>query len=246
MQITFLGTGTGLPNQQRAPSGLLVRVQDTPLLFDSGSGTLGRLLSVGVEPPELDYLYYTHTHTDHTADLVPLLQAMDLDRRTRDLHLTAPSALWDFLDGLLAVQPWARPKAFQLLRHPAETDPYCGSNWKVTAARTHHVPHSFGYRLEADGKVLAYSGDAAFCQDLIGLSYEADVLILECSYPDQLAHSDHLTPSQAAHIAAQANARHLVLTHFYPVCNEPEIEAQASKGFPGSLTLAQDGLALTI
>jgi ribonuclease BN (tRNA processing enzyme) len=42
MQITFLGTGTGLPNWERAPSGLLVQLGQHKLLFDSGSGTIGR------------------------------------------------------------------------------------------------------------------------------------------------------------------------------------------------------------
>jgi ribonuclease BN (tRNA processing enzyme) len=246
MQITFLGTGTGLPNKQRAPSGLLVRVGDTDLLFDSGSGTMGRVLAVEVEPTRLDYLYYTHVHTDHTADLIPLLQAMDLSKRTRDLHLTAPSAFWNFLDGLLAVQPWARPSRYQLVRHSAETSPYCGANWNVSAAPTRHIPGSFGYRLESEGKAMVYSGDAAFCEELVKLSRNADVLILECSYPDQLAQPDHLTPSQAGRIAAEANALHLVLTHFYPVCQEAEIEAQARKVFPGPVTLASDGLMLTI
>ena len=93
---------------------------------------------------------------------------------------------------------------------------------------------------------MVYSGDAAFCEDLIELAGNANMLILECSYPDQLAQLDHLTPSQAGRIAAEANARHLVLTHFYPVCQEAEIEAQAKKVFPGPLTLARDGLALTV
>lgn len=246
MRLTFLGTGTGLPDKARAPSGLLVRVGESDLLFDSGSGTLGRLLAVGVEPTRLDYLYYTHVHTDHTADLIPLLQAMDLDKRTRDLHLTAPSFFWEFLDGLLAVQPWARPESFRLLRHPAETSPYCGADWKISAAPTLHIPGSYGYRLEAEAKIMVYSGDAAFCPDLIRLARDADVLILECSYPDQLAQPDHLTPAQAGQIAAEARAKRLVLTYFYPVCQEAEIEMQAKKVFPGPLTLARDGLALTI
>jgi len=253
MQLTCLGTGTGLPSKERAPSGLLVRVGETDLLFDSGSGTMGRLLAVGVEPTQLDVLYYTHVHTDHTADLIPLLQAMDLAKRTNDLHLTAPAAFWSFMDGMLAVQPWARPKSFQLLRHSAENAPFCresptwdGPGWSVATAPTRHIPGSLGYRLESDGRVMAYSGDAAFCQDLVQLGRNADVLILECSYPDQLGQPDHLTPSQAGRIAADANARHLVLTHIYPVCQEAEIEAQAKMVFPGQLTLARDGLVLTI
>ncbi len=253
MQITCLGTGTGLPNRERAPSGLLVQVGRQKLLFDSGSGTIGRLLAARVEPTELDFLYYTHLHTDHTADLIPLLQAFDLARRSRNLHLTAPSDFWPFLDGQLALQPWARPARFEIVCHPAETSPYnhisspeTGPSWTVLAAQTHHSLHSLGYRLESEGRVIVYSGDAKDCVELVELGRGADVLILECSYPDQLAHLDHLCPSQAGQIASRAGARHLVLTHLYPVCSASEIEAQARQVFSGRLTVAHDGLTLNL
>ena len=253
MQITCLGTGTGLPNRERATSGLLVQLGQYKLVFDGGSGTIGRLVAAGVEPTELDFFYYTHLHTDHTADLIPLLQAFDLARRERDLHLTAPYDFWPFLDGQLTLQPWARPVRYEIVRHPAETSPYSptsspetGSGWTVSTARTHHSLHSLGYRLESEGKVMVYSGDAKDCAELVELGQGADVLILECSYPDQLAHSDHLCPAQAGQIATRAGAKHLVLTHLYPVCNASEIEAQARQVFAGRLTVAHDGLVLTV
>ena len=145
----------------------------------------------------MDFFYYTHLHTDHTADLIPLLQAMDLARRSRDLYLTAPSDFWPFLDGQLALQPWTRPARFEIIRHPAETTPYShvsspgtGPGWTISAARTRHALHSMGYRLESEGKVMAYSGDATDCPELVELGRGADVLILECSCPDQLAQRD--------------------------------------------------------
>ncbi len=246
MRMTFLGTGTGLPSAERGPSGLLVQIGDAALLFDSGSGTITRLLAAGVVPQDLDYLYYTHLHSDHTADLIPLLQAMDLAGRTRDLHLTAPSALWPFLDGLLALQPWARPQTFALRRHPAETAPCCGPGWTVRTAPTGHMPGSLAYRLEAAGRVAVISGDAAPVPELTALARGADLLVLECSFPDELAKPDHLTPSQAAEIAACAGAGHLVLTHFYPSCRAEVARAQAGRIFRRPLTLAHDGLSLTV
>lgn len=246
MHLTFLGTGTGLPVAARAPSGLLLTIGGVPLLFDSGSGTIGRLLGAGVEPTQLDCLYYTHLHSDHTADLIPLLQAMDLSRRTRDLHLTAPAAFWPFLDGLLALNPWAAPSRYRLCRHTAETAPFSGPTWAVSAAPTHHMPGSHGYRVEAEGKVVAISGDAAECAELVALAHGADLFIAECSFPDELAKPDHLTPSQAGRIAAQAGAKHLVLTHFYPSCREPVVRAQVAPFFTGPLTLASDGLTMHV
>ncbi len=246
MHVTFLGTGTGLPSRERAPSALLVHAAGASLLFDSGAGTIARLLGQGVEPQELDYLYYTHVHSDHSADLIPLLQAMDLAGRTRELHLTAPGAFWPFLDGLLALQPWAQPTAYVLRRHTAEVAPFCGPGWAVSAAPTHHIPGSYAYRLQAEGRAVVISGDAASCPELVALAQGADLLILECSYPDEQARPDHLTPSQAARIAVAAGAGHLVLTHFYPPSREPVVRAQAARTFTGPLTLACDGLTLAV
>ena len=98
--------------------------------------------------------------------------------------------------------------------------------------------------MESEGKVMAYSGDAKDCAELVELGRGADVLILECSYPDQLAHGGHLCPAQAGQIATRAGARHLVLTHLYPVCNVSEIEAQTRQVFAGRLTVAHDGLVI--
>lgn len=253
MRITFLGTGTGLPSRERAPSALLLRPdgdaggsEGTSMLFDCGSGTIGRLLSAGVDPVQLDILYTTHAHSDHTADLVPLLQAMDLAGRTRDLHWTAPAALGPFLESLLALQPWAAPETFRLIHHAAESEPYSGPGWQVRAAHTGHTPHSVGYRVEAEGHSVVISGDAAYCPDLVELAREADLLVLECSYPDQLAVPNHLSPASAGRIAAEAGAGHLVLTHFYPVCRPDEIVAQARRAFAGKLTLAYDYLEMAL
>ena len=93
---------------------------------------------------------------------------------------------------------------------------------------------------------MVYSGDAKDCVELVELGRGADVLILECSYPDQLAHPDHLCPSQVGQIASRAGARHLVLSHLYPVCSASEIEAQARRVFSGRLTVAHDGLTLNL
>ena len=50
----------------------------------------------------------------------------------------------------------------------------------------------------------------------------------------------HLTPSLAGDLAARANVRRLVLTHFYPECEKEDIIAQCRKTYAGPLVLAED------
>ena len=73
MQLTILGSGTGVPLPQRSPAGVLVQIGATPLLFDLGPGTIPRLNAVGVSYRDLEHVFLTHLHPDHTLDLVMLL-----------------------------------------------------------------------------------------------------------------------------------------------------------------------------
>ena len=58
------------------------------------------------------------------------------------------------------------------------------------------------------------------------ISKNADLLILECSHPDGMKAKGHLTPSLCGKIAAKANAKKLVLTHFYPEADKVDARRQ--------------------
>jgi ribonuclease Z len=70
------------------------------------------------------------------------------------------------------------------------------------------------------GRSLAYSGDTTFCDDMIELAKDADMLIHEATFADaelELARrSYHSTALMAAQVAAQAHAKQLILTHISP------------------------------
>ncbi|MCI0475547.1 MAG: MBL fold metallo-hydrolase, partial [Anaerolineales bacterium] len=90
LHLTILGAGTGVPMPRRSPAGVLVQIGATPLLFDLGPGTLPRLDAAGVSYRDLEYVFLTHLHPDHTLDLAMLLQALNSTpgyTRERALHL---------------------------------------------------------------------------------------------------------------------------------------------------------------
>ncbi|MCZ7626508.1 MAG: MBL fold metallo-hydrolase [Candidatus Methylomirabilis sp.] len=76
MQLTILGSGTAIPSLTRGSPGLLIEVAGSSLLCDGGAGTRPRPLRAGIVATELDRVFYTHLHPDHTGDLVPLLFAL--------------------------------------------------------------------------------------------------------------------------------------------------------------------------
>ncbi len=69
MKITLLGTGSPIPDPNRAGPSTLVTTQDATLLVDCGRGLLLRLTAAGVLPPMLSAVLVTHLHSDHITDL---------------------------------------------------------------------------------------------------------------------------------------------------------------------------------
>ena len=75
---------------------------------------------------------------------------------------------------------------------------------------------------------------------------EADLMILECSTPDNMKLSGHLTPSECGRLAQKASCRKLCLTHFYPVCDLKDVHAKCSTEYNGELFLAEDLMEFNI
>jgi ribonuclease BN (tRNA processing enzyme) len=71
MEIAILGSGTCVPSLKRGSPGLILRIGERILLFDSGTGTIERMLKRGITYLDLDVVLYTHTHPDHTAGKPP-------------------------------------------------------------------------------------------------------------------------------------------------------------------------------
>lgn len=110
-----------------------------------------------------------------------------------------------------------------------------------------HIELSRGYRFQSDkGTSLAISGDTDYCEGMIELGKEADLMILECSTPDNMKLSGHLTPSECGKLAKKASCRKLCLTHFYPVCDLKDVREKCSTEYNGELFLAEDLMEFNI
>ena len=251
MELTILGSGTGIPSLQRGAPGHLIQIGNEPLLFDSGSGTLLRLLNVGIDYKLLNHVFYTHTHSDHTADLIPLIQALRTTpnyKRKKKLHIYGPEGFANFMQILTqAFGPWLLDPSFPIEIHELKHDQLNFSNWTVKTIPVHHSQAAIAYRVKSkDGHSIVYSGDTDYCPEIIELAKRTDILILECSFQDNRKMKGHLTPSEAAEIAKLAECGHLILTHLYPPVNELEAEIQGKchKTFSGKISIARDYMKL--
>jgi ribonuclease BN (tRNA processing enzyme) len=225
-----------------------MQVNNSNLLFDLGPGTMRRLLEADTRIFDIEFIFLSHFHPDHTGELVSFLFASKYpgaNRRKKPLTIMAAKGFSDFFYGLKQVfGEWIElaPEVLSVMELATSgPDALQFDGFVVKSIPVMHRKESIAFRIECgDGISIVYSGDTDFSENLIDLAAEADILICESALPDHLKVEGHLTPSLAGKIAAAAGVKKLVLTHFYPECETADIEGQCRKTFAGPLILAQD------
>jgi len=251
MKITILGSGTCIPSLKRSSCAALIRGKSIHILLDAGPGTMGQLLKMGIQINDIDMILLSHFHLDHCAEIAPFLFATKYPgfKRKKKLTLvggTGVKTLFEKLnnayDNILDIPE----DYFQImeLNEKGSLDLNL-EGIQLDYTSVHHKTESRAFRLtDQTGFSVVYSGDTDYSNNLIDLSRESDILICESALPDGQKVPGHLTPSLAGDIAAKANVKKLVLTHFYPECDDVNIKAQCQKTFKGPVILAQDLLNL--
>lgn len=254
MTVTILGSGTCVPSLRRSSCSMLMKINENLLLFDSGAGTMRRLLEAGIEIFDVSFIFYSHFHPDHTGELVPFLfsnKYPDGNRRKIPLTLVAGRGFAEFYDNLKnAYGSWMElaPGFLNIVELDNNArDMNRFGDFQVESLPVDHNEESIAFKITGSGgKSVVYSGDTDFSDNLVALSKAADLLICESALPDELKAKGHLTPSLAGEIATRANVRNLVLTHFYPECDLVDIEKQCRKTYDGPLLLAEDLMTIEI
>ena len=104
VQVTFLGTSSGVPTRARNVSAVALRLpQRAELwLFDCGEGTQHQFLRSDLRVSQLRRIFVTHMHGDHVFGLPGLLASLGLAGScTEGLDLYGPDPLRDYLEGVL-------------------------------------------------------------------------------------------------------------------------------------------------
>jgi ribonuclease BN (tRNA processing enzyme) len=251
MKMTVIGSGTGVPSLRRGAPCLAVQARGRLLVLDLGAGSLRALLRYGLNFSAIDVLALSHLHPDHMGDLIPFLFATHYSlgyTRQEPFQLLAARGFARFYDRLQeAFGDWVEPPpGLMELKELAfdRPDEVRYENLVLKSAPTIHIEGSLAYRVEAEGRALVYSGDTDESDSLVDLALNADLLVLEAANPTKIP--GHLTPPEAGRLAARAGVKRLLLTHFYPPCDEVDVVAQAAREFKGEVLRAEDGLSLTV
>jgi ribonuclease BN (tRNA processing enzyme) len=246
MRLTVLGACGAWPEAGQACSGYLVEHDGFRLLLDLGYATMPRLLE-RVSADRVDAVFISHRHPDHCVDLNPLLRA-------RALRADPPPplpvyALPGVLDAVLALdRPGMLDDAYDLHEFTAGSRLDIGPFHAQTRLLPHSVPNA-GIRLAAGDRVLAYTGDTGPTPDVVSLARDADLLLAEATYVDEVPEDSRNTLTsarQAGRQAHEAGARRLVLTHLHPGTGPAAALAAAAAGYTGALDVATSGLVVDL
>lgn len=252
MELVVLGSGTALPHPSRGAPGHAVRLPEGWLLLDTGPGTHRRWPAAGIDAERVRWIATTHHHVDHTADLPAILFALAIPgvARPEALTLFGPPGHAEFLRALdLAWGDSLEPEGTTREVRELATDgrPELFASGSIAARSVAHGRRpAVGYRIEAEGRTIAYGGDSGPCDALVDLCRDADVALLDCSTPDEIRKRGHMTAGEAGTVAARAGVRCLVLCHLYPECDGVDVASQAARRFAGDIIVAQDGLRLAL
>lgn len=242
LSLTVLGCATPYPAVDNPCSGYLVSHGDTRVWMDAGTGTLGPLQR-HTRLEDLDAIWISHLHADHSADLLTAYYALlfaDVDRGP--VPLFGPPGIADRLAGFLTNGPRRSPveSAFEITELHDDHRTAVGTLSLTTRAVRHGIP-AFGVRIEADGASLTYSGDTAPCPSLVELARDTDVLLCEAESAEKTPDTAHHTPEDAGDTATAANAGRLIVTHVGRFLTPQEAVTRASSRYRGPVEHAVPG-----
>ncbi len=221
LKITLLGTGVGIPQPGRSQAAILIE-NEKPLLLDCGAGTLLRLDQAGVNIEALDTVVLTHLHLDHVSDLLALANARYLSELP-GLEIYGPEGTEVYFKIVCSAYPNLE-KMEVSLHEVRPMDSFSLNGFDIFAEEAVHSVTALAYRIEAEDKVLAYSGDTEPSQRVASLADGADLLIHECSFPEPFDVTNHSTPLKLANVLRDVNAKRIILTHLYPQAQGHEEE----------------------
>ncbi|TCD47962.1 ribonuclease Z [Chlorobium sp. N1] len=248
MKVVFLGTNGWYDSPTGNTVCILVETARAFMLLDAGSGLHKADRYLKADKPV--HLFLSHLHLDHIIGL-HLLNKFDMPE---GLTIHCQNGDLEHLKAVIA-PPYSMP--FSALSYPVDFIEHDGATldtdgFTVRSAPMRHSVPTIGFRIETEGKTLAYCPDTGYCDSAVELSKDADLLIAECAFRpgEEDERWPHLNPESAARLAHDAGAKKLVLVHFdayrYPDLEMRRRAESASKRVFTETSIAIDNQAYAI
>jgi len=148
LQLTFLGTSSGVPTRARNVSGMALRLPERAevWLFDCGEATQHQLQRTPLKMSQITRIFITHLHGDHLFGLMGLLATCGLAGQGQEIHLYAPDGLEEYVRTCARLSRTTLADSLQIQTiEPGEI--YRDEQFKVTCQPLKHRIPAYGFRV---------------------------------------------------------------------------------------------------
>jgi ribonuclease BN (tRNA processing enzyme) len=219
MQLQFVGCGDALGSGGRFNTCFHVTGERVNFLIDCGASSLPALKRLGIARDDIDLILITHFHGDHFGGLPFLLLDAQFTRRTRPLVIAGPEGIEMRLTQLMEALFENSSKTKQRFDlSVVSLKPEDTRSFGVVDVTPYPVVHGgsggpfLAYRVETEGRVIAYSADTEWTETLIPAARDADLFIAEAYHYDKVVKNHLSLKTLEAHLA-EIKPKRLILTH---------------------------------
>jgi ribonuclease Z len=210
MNVVLCGTGSPLPDPDRAGACTAVIAGGEFVLVDVGPGAWESVAESGLPTGDLSAVLLTHFHSDHIGDLGETITQSWIAGRNEPLDVYGPTGTQRVVDGF--VQAYAADAQYRTAHHgeqympssaagavghdlpladapDADTVVFDRNGLRVTMFRVQHEPvvPAVGYRFDYGGRSVVVSGDTAKSASVVAHAKDADILVHEALQPDMMS-----------------------------------------------------------
>lgn len=244
MKIDVIGSGSAFSKRNNTSSIRIIDCQKNQWLIDCGP-TVPRAIwqrSIGVN--DIQVIYFTHIHPDHSSGLAALINQWKSFNRTEPLTIFCQAEQQQPLKALVELAVWPETQVCFDIHWQDIADEFEWKHWHIRTANTQHEMANKAIRITADDKTLFYSGDGRPTAASQSLMKDVDMAFQECASFEALSNdSSHGDLPGCERLLVDTGAKALGIYH----CFDEAIPSllQAVRDIP-DMFLSRDGLQLDL
>ena len=243
MEIHFLGTGDAFCSGGRNQTCILVEQGGYRVLLDCGATSLRAMKAQDISTNSIASIILSHFHGDHFGGLPYfLLEAYFIENRTHPLTIVGPAGVREQVLNLTElVYPGVDVNQFtyEVVFREFQDQALTLDGMEITAIPVVHTPEALphGVKLKMGERLLAFSGDSGWTENLIAIAANADLFICECNF-FQTELPTHLSYKTIEQQLPKFSCQQIILNHL-----GPEMLANLKQC---SLPLAHDNMKISL
>ncbi|HEY1023921.1 MAG TPA: MBL fold metallo-hydrolase [Sphingobacteriaceae bacterium] len=216
--IRVIGCGDAFGSGGRLNTCFHVSTKGFQFLIDCGATSLVGLKANGIVLQDIDLITITHFHGDHYGGLPFFLLQSAVYGRKKPLYIISPPGCKERVTQLLELLYPGTAVLQKLQVDFIEYQAYHTIETHFLTLKALPVIHTeaalpHGLRISVGNKVISYSGDTEWTEELVELSRDADLFICECNFFTSNIRG-HLNYHTLRQNLSRLNFRHILLTHF--------------------------------